>query len=147
MARAGPDVQVDATAFPDAPLGLIDDAVRQTLAAERTAVAEISIALVADHDIRELNRQYLDEDRPTDVLAFSLGGDDTVIGDVYIGFEQAARQATELGIPLDEELVRLAIHGTLHVLGHDHPAGPDRDGSPMFVLQERLVQKLLDEAN
>ena len=53
--------------------------------------------------------------------------------------DQASRQAREYEISLDEELVRLVIHGVLHVLGHDHPEGSDRFTSPMFKLQERLV--------
>ncbi len=59
-----------------------------------------------------------------------------------MGVDQARRQAAELGVPLDEELVRLAVHGTLHVLGHDHPEGPGREESPMFALQEALVRAI-----
>ncbi|SVE38433.1 uncharacterized protein METZ01_LOCUS491287, partial [marine metagenome] len=71
--------------------------------------------------MQELNLRHLGRDWTTDVLSFSLGGKDIVkdivVGDVYVGFEQARHQAKELGIELDEELARLAIHGTLHVLG------------------------------
>lgn len=143
-APSGPDVMLDAEAMPGAPAALIEAAVRRTLAAERAKSGEISVALLADSDMLELNRRYLNEDRPTDVLAFALGGADDVVGDVYIGFEQATRQAAELGVPLAEELARLAIHGTLHVLGHDHPDGPERDVSAMFALQERLLRDVLD---
>ena len=146
MAPGGPEVHVDAGALPGAPLALIARAVYRTLAAEGTSSGELSIALLADAEMKELNRRYLERDGPTDVLAFSLGGDDDVVGDVYVGFEQAKRQASELGIPLDEELARLAIHGTLHVLGHDHPEGPERIESPMFQLQERLLSELLDDS-
>ena len=68
------------------------------------------------------------------------------MGDVYVGADQALRQAGEYGVPVAEELVRLTIHGTLHVLGHDHPEGPERVGSPMFRLQESLVGQLMDSA-
>jgi probable rRNA maturation factor len=54
----------------------------------------------------------------------------------------AARTAVELDIPEGEELVRLLVHGVLHVLGHDHPEGEDRYGSAMFRLQEELVERL-----
>ena len=104
--------------------------------------AEISLTLLDDAGIGALNRQYLSRDRPTDVIAFSLAGGDAVLGDVYVGLDQARRQAEELGVALDEELVRLAVHGTLHVLGHDHPEGPERTESPMFALQEELVRRL-----
>ena len=100
-----------------------------------------------DDSIRELNRTYLGEDAPTDVISFALHeGDEAVLGDVYVGYQRAAIQAVEAGISVEEELARLSIHGTLHVLGYDHPDTEARSSSEMFVLQEQLVQKLLDEA-
>jgi len=79
-----------------------------------------------------------------DVISFALHGpDDPILGDVYLGGAQAARQAEEEGVTLQEELVRLVVHGTLHVLGHDHPQGEERLESPMFLLQEELVHQLL----
>ncbi len=112
--------------------------------AEGRTAGEVSLTLLDDRGIREMNRRYLGRDRATDVIAFSLGEDDALLGDVYIGLEQARRQATELGVPLGQELVRLAIHGTLHLLGHDHPEGEERADSPMFELQERLVRELVE---
>ncbi len=109
--------------------------------------AEISLTLLDDHSIRELNRTHLDKDAPTDVISFALyEGDEAVLGDVYVGYQQAAIQAVEAGISVEEELARLSIHGTLHVLGYDHPDTEGRASSQMFVLQEHLVRKLLDEA-
>jgi len=61
-----------------------------------------------------------------------------------VGADQARRQAEALGVPLREELARLAIHGVLHVLGHDHPEGDDRFASPMYVLQERLLEEVFE---
>jgi probable rRNA maturation factor len=136
-------VQVDAGAGPEALRPALERAVRRTLSAERCKDAEISVALHTDADMRDLNQRYLGKDRTTDVLAFSLGDGDEVIGDVYVGFEQAERQATEFGVALEEELVRLVVHGTLHVLGYDHPDGEERDQSEMFALQERLVRELM----
>ena len=109
--------------------------------------AEISLTLLDDDSIRELNRTHLDKDAPTDVISFALyEGDEAVLGDVYVGYQQAAIQAVEAGISVEEELARLSIHGTLHVLGYDHPDTEGRASSQMFVLQEHLVRKLLDEA-
>lgn len=106
---------------------------------------EVSVALLPDEEMRRLNREFLGKNRTTDVLAFSLAGGGDTVGDIYLGFEQAARQAADVGVSLREELARLAIHGTLHVLGHDHPDGPDRSESEMFRLQERLLRELLEE--
>ena len=128
----------------DADEGALTRAVIHVLDHEGVDDAEISLTLLDDDGITELNRQYLSKDRPTDVIAFTLGGGDTVLGDIYVGLDQARRQADDLGLSLDEELVRLAVHGTLHVLGHDHPEGPERTESPMFALQEELVRQLRD---
>ena len=136
------EVYVNAEAFSEAPTALIDAAVRHALKGAGAAAGEISVTLLSDVEIQALNREYLGEDRPTDVIAFSLGDEET-LGDVYLGFERAHSQATERDITLEEELVRLAIHGTLHVLGQDHPDGPERARSPMFELQERLVREVL----
>ncbi|HUF76878.1 MAG TPA: rRNA maturation RNase YbeY [Longimicrobiales bacterium] len=136
-------VLVDVGEFVDAPVRLLEQAVLCTLRAQDRPGLELSLALLADEDIRDLNRRYLGKDAPTDVIAFALGEGEELVGDVYIGVEQARRQAEELAMPLPEELARLAIHGTLHVLGHDHPEGDERERSPMFVLQERLLRDLL----
>ena len=127
----------------DVPTQLIERGVRATLACEGEDAAEVSVTLLDDEEIRTMNVTYLNRDRPTDVIAFSLGARGEVLGDVYLGFEQAARQAEELGESFETELLRLAIHGTLHVLGHDHPEGSQRLQSPMFALQERLVAEVL----
>jgi rRNA maturation RNase YbeY len=143
MPRTSSRVHVDAGDLADAPTRLIERAVRAALSAEARPVVEVSVALLGDDDMRELNRRYLGKDAPTDVLAFALDEGGDLVGDVYVGFEQARRQATELGVPIEEELARLAIHGTLHVLGLDHPEGAGRERSAMFELQERLLVELL----
>lgn len=112
-------------------------------AAEGSRAGEVSVTLLSDEDIQEMNRTYLDRDRPTDVIAFSLGDDLAILGDVYIGAEQARRQAEELGIDVSEEVVRLTVHGMLHVLGYDHPEGPERTESAMFRRQEELLREIL----
>jgi rRNA maturation RNase YbeY len=88
--------------------------------------AEISIALVGDREIAELNARYRGRQGPTDVLSFSLleGAHSErrgeLLGDVVVSLETADRQARRARRGLDEELLRLVIHGTLHLLGHDH---------------------------
>ncbi len=115
---------------------------RELWTAERTVEGEIGVSFVSEEVIRELNRRYLGRTESTDVIAFQLGEAEELLGDIYIAPEVAARTAVELGIPEEEELVRLLVHGVLHVLGHDHPDGEDRYGSAMFRLQEELVERL-----
>lgn len=122
---------------------LLEEAVRAALDEEGVESGEVSLTLLEDGPIQAMNRHYLSRDRPTDVIAFALHeGESSPLGDVYLGIEQARRQSEELGIPLEEELARLAIHGTLHVLGYDHPEGDEREESPMFQKQEALVRGL-----
>lgn len=96
------------------------------LAAAGEPEAELSVALVDDAEIARLNEQYRGKAGPTDVLSFSLlEGEHAerrgqMLGDVVIAVPVADRQARELGHDLDEELLRLLIHGALHLLGFDH---------------------------
>lgn len=140
------DVQVhmEEAAEPAVTAGEVERVVRETLAAEGVAEGEVSVAVVSDDQISRLNQQYLSHQGPTDVISFPLhrpGG--PPLGDIYIGGEQARRQAADAGIPLREEILRLAIHGTLHVLGYDHPEGADRASSPMYLRQEELLARAL----
>jgi probable rRNA maturation factor len=146
MTGRKPEVHVDDESHPDAPVELIERAVRLVLESEGRDDVDVSVAFLDDPDMRRLNSEYLGRDRTTDVMAFSLPDEDgPTLGDIYLGWEQAGRQAEALGLGLREELARLAIHGTLHVLGHDHPEGPEREHSAMFRLQERLLAQLLSE--
>lgn len=123
---------------------LLEAAVVATAGDRQLDDADISLTLLGDDAIADMNRRYLGHDGPTDVISFALYEEGEVpVGDVYVGYEQALRQAGENGVALEEELVRLAVHGTLHVLGEDHPEGEERVDSPMWLLQERIVARLL----
>ncbi|HEU0299503.1 MAG TPA: rRNA maturation RNase YbeY [Longimicrobium sp.] len=129
---------------PPVDVGRIEAAVRHVLREEGVQVAEISVALVGDEAIAALNEEYLSHAGPTDVISFHLHGEgEPPLGDVYVGVQQAARQAAGFGAPVAEEVLRLAVHGTLHVLGWDHPQGEERAGSEMFLRQEALLQAFL----
>jgi probable rRNA maturation factor len=140
------DVQVSVGEglVPAADAARIEAAVRHVLRVEGVTEGEVSVALVGDDEITALNRQWLDHDWATDVISFNLNGPgEPPLGDVYLGVEQAARQAAELGADPGEELLRLAVHGTLHVLGYEHPEGADRADSEMFRRQEALLREFL----
>ncbi len=141
------EIQVSGESLAGASKEWLRSAVSLVLRSAGLTDGEISLTFLDDDSIRELNRTYLGEDAPTDVISFALHeGGEAVLGDVYVGYEQAAIQAVEAGVSVEEELARLSIHGTLHVLGYDHPNTEARFSSEMFILQESLVQKLLDEA-
>jgi len=116
------------------------------LNAERVKDALISITFVGRATITRINRRYLGRRRPTDVISFGLGRmgrRGAVIGDIYICAEIARENARRQNVGAGEELLRLVIHGTLHVLGHEHPEGSDRPASPMWRKQERILARVL----
>jgi probable rRNA maturation factor len=109
------------------------------------ADSALSISLVDDAEIRELNREHRGKDKPTDVLSFPLyeAGEDTpgdgerLLGDVVISIDTARRQASDYDAPLQNEMYRLLIHGILHVLGHDHEEPAER--AAMETEERRLA--------
>ena len=104
----------------------------ERLLADNDVQAEVSVVITDDRRVHELNRDYRNIDRPTDVLSFDLGSqegpEDDVLGEIYISAEKASLQATEAGRSLQEEVSHLAIHGLLHLLGYEHdtPEGYER---------------------
>lgn len=123
---------------------LLRRGVRRALAeAAPGARGELSLTCLPLEEMAELNREYLGREGTTDVIAFDLGEGERVLGDVYVAPEMARRAADE-GRAEDarRELVRLAIHGALHVAGQEHPEDEGRWSSPMFRLQERLLDEV-----
>ena len=127
--------------------------------------ADLVVLLTDDREIRTLNRDYRDKDRPTDVLSFAQGEGEAMplppgfvppLGDVVISLETAERQVDEGALPrlqaalgdgqvswaLMDEVTFLMLHGVLHLIGHDHmsPAEADR----MFAEESRLLPGLLN---
>ena len=121
---------------------LVRRVVRGVLEGERRP-ALVSVTFLGRDAMRRLNAQHKGRDEPTDVLAFAMtDGAGNTVGDVYICPWVARREAKTRGLPPREELIRLVIHGTLHVLGHTHPEGPARTRSAMWRRQERYVGAL-----
>lgn len=102
----------------------LKECVRAVLEGEGIKAAKVSLAFVDDATIANLNKRYLDHDGPTDVLTFPLSGKGAkkLEGEIVIGVEVAQREAAERGHEVNVELCLYAIHGTLHLCGHD-----DRD--------------------
>jgi probable rRNA maturation factor len=119
-------------------------AAKRVLAWERApAGSRVDVTLLSAAAMRRTNRRATGRRGLTDVIAYALPQPDgRLLGDVYIS-PAAAAIAARNGAGLQEELVRLAVHGTLHVLGYDHPEGAGRTRSRMWRLQERYVKRLL----
>ncbi|MFH0839488.1 MAG: rRNA maturation RNase YbeY [Candidatus Omnitrophota bacterium] len=86
---------------------------------------ELSIIFATDSEIRPLNKKYRQEDRPTDVLSFSLG-EEGILGDIVISVERARAQAKAFGTSFKYEMELYIIHGVLHILGYGDEVPPER---------------------
>lgn len=95
---------------------------------------EFCLAFVTEPAIKKLNKQYRGINKPTDVLSFEPG-------DIMICEPYAKREAKRRAISTHEELLRLAIHGVLHLSGYDHCT--EKEEAEMFSLQERLVDEMM----
>ncbi|MFQ5746038.1 MAG: rRNA maturation RNase YbeY [Gemmatimonadota bacterium] len=116
------------------------------LAVSRVApgtTGELSVTCLSDDEMTALNLRHLDREEPTDVIAFELGDGGSLLADVYVAPATVRRHAAAYDVPPEEEMLRVVIHGVLHVLGLDHPPGSEREESPMFRLQEELLRELL----
>ncbi|WP_394233004.1 rRNA maturation RNase YbeY [Niallia oryzisoli] len=113
--------------------------------------SELSVTFVTNDRIQEINREYRDKDRPTDVISFAMeelgegeiplvGGDmPRVLGDIIISLAKAREQADEYGHSFIRELGFLAVHGFLHLLGYDHET--EDDEKKMFSRQKDLLDE------
>ena len=135
------DVVVGGTVGP-LPRRVVRDAVLHVLRGERRE-ASVAITFLGVRRMQVMNQEYKAHDEPTDVLSFALPlPDGRLTGDIYLCRYMAAREAHARGLPLREELLRLVVHGMLHILGHDHPDDATRTDSPMWRRQEQYVKEL-----
>lgn len=126
------------------PAVLVERALRETLRREGVRRAELSVTFLSDPEMARLHDRHLGRPGPTDVLSFALHDQgEPPLGDIYVGHDQALRQAEEAGAGAGEELTRLAVHGALHVLGRDHPSGAAREECEMFRIQEDVLRRVL----
>lgn len=126
----------DTIPMADELLSLVQKAAESALTAEGAGTrVELGVALVDDDYIHDLNLRFRGRDQPTDVLAFPMREEEPaqageeggvfLLGDVVISLPAAVRQAAEYGHGVNRELVRLVVHGTLHLLGYDHEQRED----------------------
>lgn len=118
--------------------------------AGRQRQGELTVVIANDEQVRELNRIYRGVDTPTDVLAFCHASEveesiaplmgEVYWGDIVISYPRASDQASSYGHPIEEELVLLVIHGTLHLLGYDHEQAGDK--GEMWCLQNVALAKM-----
>ncbi len=110
--------------------------------------AELSLLLVDDREIRELNHRFLGRDRPTNVLAFSMREGEysslhpNLLGDLVISIETAKRQSKQTDLNEMEMLILLLIHGILHLIGYEHERGK-KEAREMATKQKELFHMII----
>ncbi|NOY30459.1 MAG: rRNA maturation RNase YbeY [Planctomycetes bacterium] len=116
-------------------------AVRSVLEDSPYLTASISVAVVDDPTIHQINRQYLQHDYPTDILSFPLGASDTHLeGELVASADTAIHNATEYGWPAPDELRLYLIHGALHLVGYRDQSAEER--AAMVAAEARHLNKL-----
>lgn len=119
----------------------VRNVVERVLRAEKTR-ADMDVLITDNHEIRRMNKRFLNHDTATDVISFDLaGGQARLQGSIAVSSEFAKRYARAHAVPYREELARYLVHGTLHLLGYDDKKGKDRDR--MHKKQEALLKKIL----
>lgn len=138
----------------------LKEAVLATLKAEGVDFdCEVSILFCENESIRELNAQYRNKDRETDVLSFPIYdsadelredaklnclADYFCLGDVVIAPHVVLQAAEEIGDPFEKHLCRMCIHSVLHLLGYDHETSPE-DEQAMLAKQEQILETLFEQ--
>jgi len=142
MAQPTRDVRVESQSETALPGPETRDAVVVVLDGEGVGAADVSVTFLSGQSMRAMNRRTFGRDKATDVIAFGLPHPGRIVGDVYVCPSIARRTANQIGVTEREELLRLVVHGTLHVLGYDHPDGDERTLSVMWRVQERYVRQM-----
>ena len=132
--------------FPMPYRTLIRRAVKATLKSEAfDRPCEVSVTIVDNETIHEINLEHRGIDRPTDVLSFPMfdedfdDGEDCVLGDIVISLEKAKEQAEEYGHSFNREVAFLCVHSMLHLLGYDHEIS-DEDDKEMRAKQTEIMK-------
>ena len=125
---------------------LLQRAARLTLDLESAPVdADITIVLTDDAQLHELNKEFLGVDAPTDVLSFPASESDPetgtpYLGDILISIPRAIEQAQASGHSVEAEVQLLVVHGTLHLMGHDHAEAEEK--ARMWNAQAEVMSRL-----
>lgn len=120
--------------------------------ANTAAAVEIAVRLTSDDEVQTLNRQYRQQDKPTNVLSFPMVQPDLIeglantddgeilLGDIILAYGVCEREAAEKGVPLQDHAAHLIVHGVLHLLGHDHMA--DAEAEAMEAIERAAMSAL-----
>lgn len=125
--------------------GLFQKVIKESLLVEgRSLDYEVSVSLINNKEIKELNRDYRGVDSETDVLSFPLDDEFDMglplLGDIIISVEKALEQAEEYGHSVEREIAYLTAHSMLHLMGYDHMEIEEKEE---MRNKEKLIMKNL----
>lgn len=128
-------------------LETVEKVLKKAIEIEQLENIEFNLIIVDNNYIHELNKNYRNIDRETDVITFALEDDKTmvnpieerVLGDIYISIDKAISQSKEYNHSLLRELSFLAVHGFYHLLGYDHMTKEEEE--IMFAKQEKVLKE------
>jgi len=132
----------------DLPAGLVERVERILALAGQPPEAELSLVICGDEEIAAINQQWLNRQGPTNVISFAQKEGDgpalnpEILGDVVVSADTARREAAQHGLEPDEHLMRLIIHGILHILGYEHEQG----GEPARLMEAKTEDLLAASA-
>ena len=150
------ELEIDLEGWPDGDWVALAQRAGQGLgevAPELTnARLSVSVLFTSNAQVHELNREWRQRDKPTNVLSFPMlerdellalapEGPPEMLGDIALAYETCAREANEKGIPFGHHAAHLIIHGLLHLAGHDH-VNSDEEAEAMEALEIRALAKM-----
>jgi len=112
---------------------LVDDIIKS----EGKATGDISFIITSDDYLRNVNKEFLNHDYFTDVISFNYGFDNTVAGEIYISEDTVRRNSIEYNVDLDNEMLRVMIHGVLHLAGYNDAT--DEEKQEMKRLEDKWI--------
>jgi probable rRNA maturation factor len=122
---------------------------QQALAILHIEDAELSVVLTDNSHIRELNRDYLDRDRPTNVISFpqqeGIGPAGTHLGDIVISVERAVEEAEDCGMNIMDRVMQLLVHGICHLIGYNHEGVSDEKAGEMEDAEAYILKRLNED--
>lgn len=149
-------VEVDVEGWPTGVWEALAQRAAEAAGAVELALANprlsVSVLFTSDTEIHALNREWRGRDTPTNVLSFPMlardellaltpGGPPILLGDIALGYETCAREASEKAIPLARHAAHLIVHGLLHLAGHDH-VHSEKEAEAMEALEIAALAKL-----
>jgi probable rRNA maturation factor len=129
----------NSSSFKYLPKNKVVSAVKHLLSDYKVTDCEINIVYLDDKNIKPINKQYLNHNRPTDVISFTIETS-PLTGEIYMGVETAKKQSMDYKVSFTNEILRLAVHGCLHILGYDDSTEDLRH--EMHLLEDKYINIL-----